>query len=338
MQRVLCIGSATKDIFFPTEEGMILRTPEDITAQIKVAFEAGGKFRAKERYESLGGVAANVAVGLARLGIDVACYSRIGHDISGQEIEHQLQREGVDTSCLEKDAQAKSDLSAIIVIQQLGDRIIFHNRDASEKLIVSPVMLRGWNWYHVSALNGAWQTSVATIRAALHEQGARLALNPGQHNLKDDPRLLLSVLQDVSVLFLNKDEAIELLVHNHIERDPKRLNDERFLIQTLHQYGPAIIALTDGKRGAWASDGKKMWHAPSYEPNGVVDTTGGGDAFGSGFFAAYLKGMALETCLRFGVVNAGSVVGAYGAISNLLTEETLSDLLNHTSVSLISSY
>lgn len=323
MRRVTCVGSVSRDIFFPTHEGLIMKTPEDLTAQVKVAFELGGKFRSDNRYESIGGVAANVAVGLARLGIEVACYSHIGNDDLGRSIQTTLEQEGVQTHLLEKDPTVKSDLSAIIVIAQTGDRIIFHNRDANEKLHVTQQKLSETDWLYVSALNGPWRDNLMTLRQSAQKHHQHIALNPGQHNLKDDPRLMLDFLHEVDVLFLNKDEAIELLLKNKLETRSKHLNDERFLLETLLHEGPSVIALTDGKRGAWTTNGKEMWHALSYEPHGLVDTTGGGDAFGSGFFAAYLKGFPLETCLQYGICNAGNVVGFYGATPGLLDEATM---------------
>lgn len=329
MRRVLCVGSASQDIFFPTKEGKVFKTPEDLTAQVKVAFELGGKFRADNRYESIGGVAANVSIGLARLGTEVACYSHIGNDDLGRGIRRTLEQEGVGIDALEVDPSVRSDLSAIVVIEQTGDRIIFHNRDANERLQVTHEKLEGADWLYISSLNGAWRDNLLTLRASAKERGQRIALNPGQHNLKDDPRLMLDCLRDVQVLILNKDEAIELLLSNKRETREAKLNDEVFLVQALHKEGPAVIALTDGKRGAWVTDGKNIWQAGSYEPHGLVDTTGGGDAFGSGFFAAYLKGFPIDTCLRYGICNAGNVVGFYGAIEGLLSEEALVKLTPH---------
>lgn len=331
MQRVTCIGSASQDIFFPTHEGGILETPGDITAQVKVAFELGGKFRVKNRYSSIGGVAANVSLGLARLGIEVNCYSHVGGDELGLWIQRTLEQGGVGTSLLERDAAVQSDLSAIIVVAQTGDRIIFHNRDANERLVLTPTKLDESDWLYVSALNGDWQKNIETIRSVAQATKKRIALNPGQHNLKEDPGLMLDFLHEVDALFLNKDEAIELLLTHH-QANEQSLNSEVWLVETLHQTGPRVVALTDGKRGVWATDGHGVWHAQSYEPHGVVDTTGAGDAFGSGFFSAYLKGLSLETCLRYGICNAGSVVGFYGATQGLLDEESIAEFIHQVTV------
>jgi hypothetical protein len=64
---VICIGSCSQDIFFPSDEYVIYDTPDDITSKQKAAFEVGGKFRSLNRYEAIGGVAANTSIGLARL-------------------------------------------------------------------------------------------------------------------------------------------------------------------------------------------------------------------------------------------------------------------------------
>ena len=66
-----------------------------------------------------------------------------------------------------------------------------------------------------------------------------------------------------------------------------------------------------------------MYKRQVYEPRGLVDTTGAGDAFGSGFFSAYLYRYPIEKCLRYGIANGGSVVGSYGASSGLLNQTTV---------------
>ena len=328
MQRVICVGSASKDIFFPTSEGILFETPQDLTSQVKVAFELGGKFRAANRYEGIGGVAANVSVGLARLGIVSSCYSHLGADDVGRGIKSLLTQEGVNTSLLTLDSSVQSDLSAIIVIEQTGDRIIFHNRDANEKLRIDVRECGNADWLYISSLNGDWRQNVSMLRRAVQTYALHMALNPGQHNIKDDPKLILEWLSEVDVLFLNKDEAIEILLANQVEKQPEKLQDEVNLLRLLREQGPSVVALTDGKRGAWTSDGKSVWHAESFEPYGLQDTTGGGDAFGSGFFAAYLKGFSLETCLQYGICNAGSVVGYYGATPGLLDEQKMISLIH----------
>lgn len=325
--QVICVGSTSQDIFFPTDEGLIMETPEDITAQVKVAFELGGKYRIKDRFEAVGGVAANVAQGLARLGVSVACYSRVGNDRIGEWAIQELEREQVATDLIVVDHEAKTDLSLILVMTQNGERTIFHNRDANERLIIEEEKLKGAKWLFVSALNGDWKNNLSKLLEVKKKFGILLALNPGQHNIREDARLMSETLQETDVLLLNKDEAIELLLHSSLEPKQEDLQDELFLLENLHVLGAKVIGMTDGKRGAWGYDGKEYWHCPIHTRNSVVDSTGAGDAFGSGFFASWMKDGSLSVALKYGIANSGSVVGFYGANAGLLQEKEMEDIL-----------
>ncbi|NTW45448.1 MAG: carbohydrate kinase family protein [Candidatus Moranbacteria bacterium] len=322
--RVICIGSASKDLFFPTDEGEILETPEDLTAQRKVAFELGGKYRVDDRYESVGGVAANVAWGLSRLNIAAAPYSRIGGDEVGRWILSEFRRAGVRTDLLEVDRSVGTDVSAIIVLTQNGERTIFHNRDANEGLVIEPKRLRGAEWIFVSALNGDWEDKLRVAARSATENRSKLALNPGQHNLRGNPALVLETVSKADMLLLNKDEALELVMKSGKDVSADELNDERFLLSALLSAGAKTIGMTDGDRGAWAADATGFWHCPIGRVERVVDTTGAGDSFASAFFAAIaFHGLAVSDALRWGIAESGSVVGSYGATAGLLDTEEI---------------
>jgi len=325
--KIICVGSTSKDIFFPTDEGVIIQTPEDLVSKEKIAFELGGKIRVADRYEAVGGVAANVAYGLTRLGHKAACYSKVGKDETGEWILGEFRRAGVPTEVLFVDAAVKTDLSAIIVLMQNGERTIFHNRDANEKLEIIDEKFSGTEWVFVSALNGDWQENIKKVLALKEKHGFSLAFNPGQHNIKEDAKLLLEAVAKTDVLLLNKDEAIELVMQAKIDLPQDRLDDEMYLLETLARIGAKVAGMTDGKRGAWSFDGKEYWYCPIYTKNGVVDSTGCGDAFGSGFFAALLEGNSIEQALKYGMANSGSVVGAYGAIEGLLTADEMKNIV-----------
>ena len=320
---VICVGSVSKDIFFPTDEGIIIETPEDILSKQKIAFELGGKYRIRDRYEAVGGVAANVAHGLTRLGHTAGCYSNVGQDEIGDWIKDEFKQANVPTQFLYTDVTAKTDLSALIVMTQNGERTIFHNRDANEKLEIVDKKFAHTKWVFLSALNGPWKENLKKILALKQKYGFLLAFNPGQHNLREDAILIREIITHTDVLLLNKDEAIELITNNDRTLSTKQLEDETQLLQILHMWGARIIGMTDGKRGAWSFDGKQYWYCPIYTVHGVVDSTGAGDAFGSGFFAAILESKTIDQGLIYGIANSGSVVGSYGAIDGLLSKEAI---------------
>lgn len=329
---IICIGSCSQDIFFPNDEYTAFETPEDITSKRKAAFEIGGKFLVPDRYEAIGGVAANTSIGLSRLGIHSGCYTHIGQDAIGDWAIGELERERVSTSLVDRDPSVKTDLSAVVVLMKSGDRIIFHNRDANERLEVKSDRLAGSGWILASSLNGNWKKNINAIGEYVGSSGAKFALNPGQHNLREDPELILSLLRKTDVLILNKDEAIELLLREDAA-DRSKLDDERYLLETLLGKGVRCVGLTDGTRGAWAADGKEFLHADIHSLGPVVDSTGAGDAFTSGFLASQIRHEPLSTGLATGIINSGGVIAHYGAIEGLQTIDKRDRLIGEIQVS-----
>ena len=318
--RIVCIGSTSKDIFLPTDEGEVIETPEDITSKRKIAFEVGSKYRVADRFEGVGGVAANIGQALALLGEDVAVMSRIGRDDIGDWILDEFRARGVATDLVQIDTETASDLSAIVVLEQEGgERVIFHNRDSNERLSIEGDRLRGAEWVFASSLNGDWEAKIRDIYASARRHGARIALNPGQHNLRGNPKLILECVAESDLLLLNKDEAIELILASGRETDHAKLDDERFLLSALSEAGADMIGLTDGLRGAWAFDGERTYHADAAAVARPKDTTGAGDGFAAAFFAAIACfGHDLPDALRWGIVESASVVTEYGTTAGHL--------------------
>ena len=82
-----------------------------------------------------------------------------------------------------------------------------------------------------------------------------------------------------------------------------------------------FVIVTDGPSGAVATD---RWHivkAGMYEDVPVIDRTGAGDAFSSGFTAMIAAGESLEWAVTFASANSTSVVGKIGAKSGILKLE-----------------
>ncbi|NTW14093.1 MAG: carbohydrate kinase family protein [Candidatus Moranbacteria bacterium] len=324
--QVICIGSSSKDIFLPTDEGTILETPNDLTSKRKVEFEIGGKYRVGDRYDAVGGVAANVAQAIAKLGVRVAIMSKIGDDEIGRWILSRFRFAGVNTELIDVDKGTESDLSAIIVLKQDGERVIFHNRDANEQLVIDAKSLEGTEWIFVSSLNGDWEKKLTEVFDAAMKSAIPVAFNPGQHNLRENPKLILEMAARSDMLMLNKDEAIELIQKSDEPASPEQLDDEEFLIRTLAAAGAKTIALTDGERGAWGFTDGELVHCPATKVERVIDTTGAGDAFAAVFFASVaFFGKSVRDALRYGSVEGGSVVTRYGASSGQLTLSELEE-------------
>jgi len=328
MKKVICIGSSTKDIIFPIMDGEVIETPDDLEAQKKIVFELGAKYQVSEgRHESIGGCAANVACGLARLGIESYCCTRIGDDHSGEWIKREMEKSGVKTDLVQVGVGHQSDLSAIISNIPSEDRVVFSDRDSNEKLeiIAEDLQKVGAEWLFVSSLNGNdeenWESKLDKILNVASQENLKIAFNPGQKNIKNGTEKIIEAIKQSTILIINKDEAIEIAdkLNGFSE---EQLNDEKFLAEKLRELGPQIVALTDGARGAWGLDAQEFLHVEARKEK-IADTLGAGDAFSSGFLAAHFKEKSLAECLESGIANSSSVVKYYGAIEGLLKEDKI---------------
>ncbi|MDR3559298.1 MAG: carbohydrate kinase family protein [Candidatus Pacebacteria bacterium] len=319
MIKVLCLGSTGKDIFFPTAEGKIIDTPEDLESQKKIAFELGAKVKVAERHESLGGCAANAAVALTRLGVESFCASSVGSDMIGNWAKEELKNEGVGVDLMKISASGKSDLSAIVVDENSGERTIFTNKNSDGSLDLDAEKVREADWFFVSDIYGKWEDELETIFELAKNENKKVAFNPREAGIREDAPEIIEAIGLCEILFVNKDEAIEIVSNMHTDANPENVNDEKYLLEKLKSLEVKIVALTDGMCGAWTTDGQNTFHAPALVTK-ALDTTGAGDAFASAFLAAYIKGKDIQECLRWGIVESANEVQFYGAINGLLKE------------------
>ena len=121
------------------------------------------------------------------------------------------------------------------------------------------------------------------------------------------------------IIFVNKEEAAGLL---KLTPDV----DIKKLLLGMRGLGPKVVVITDGPDGAYLHDGQKYWFMPIF-PAPIVERTGAGDAFGSGFMGGVLSGKSYEEALRWGTVNSASKLGYIGPQTGLLNKETMPEWL-----------
>ena len=304
--RIVSIGAAVQDVFLSHSEEFKPVSDKSIHEQF-MKLELGNKADVNNINFSTGGGATNASVTFARQGLEAIFMGTIGHDPAGTAVLEDLDKEGVDTSHVSYSDRYNTGYS-VLLLAPTGERTILTYRGASTHYDAKNFDLRGLeaDWLYVSSMAGSMEALDKIFTQARDKEGARIFFNPGKGELKQ-PRKLKALLEDVEVLSVNKEEAAQIVEGQSLEE----------LVRHLLHYVPVAI-ISDGPNGVIASDGKTIVRAGMYQDVKVIDRTGAGDAFGSGFLSQWAAGRSLKDSIVFASANSTSVVTKIGAKEGIL--------------------
>lgn len=304
MVRICALGAASQDVFLSGHD--IVSTKDESGALVE-AFPLGAKINIENAVFNTGGGATNAAVTFARQRIEASFIGKIGHDAAGVAVMSELDNDHVDTSGVLYDSVLGTQYSTVL-LANTGERSILIYRGAAHTHTASDyenVDFSQFDWLYVSSFAGAMD-ALHVIFTRAKEHGIKIAFNPGQGELDEIDRLR-PLMEDVDVLLVNKDEA-QLIVEGQTSEE---------LVRHGMNLVPVIV-VSDGPNGVTATDGKTIIEAGMYEDVPVIDRTGAGDAFGSGFVSQWSQGKSLKEAIIFASANSTSVVGSIGAKTGIL--------------------
>lgn len=305
MPTIVTIGKATQDVFLKSTKAFMQFEHKGVKYE---ELPVGQKLDLDEVIFSTGGNVTNAAVTFARQGLNSKFAWCIGNDAPSEIIMQSLDREGVDTSHVYQGERFKASYSVVLMLAG-GERTILNYRGAmptaQDNELDLSVIDEG-DWIYISSLGDMDLLERIITRAAEHS--VKVMLNPAGVELQNTEKLK-GLLEDVEVLTVNKEEA-QMIVHGETLEE---------LARHARHYCPVVI-VSDGPNGAVATDGKTILNAGMYEDVPVVDRTGGGDAFGSGFLSQFAQGKSLRESVVFASANSTSVVQFIGAKEGILRE------------------
>lgn len=305
---ILTIGQCTTDLYMRVPSKR--KVDSLVEEGNKMCFFHGSKIEIEKFEISPGGNPLNVAIGTATLGLKTQIYTEMGNDEYTQPIIKLLKDSGVDTKLCIKNKDRHNNVSSIIVHE--GERTIFAYHEKQE------YVQRDWGTpkmiYYTSMPEGYEKFQIILRKYVEENKNTILAFNPGSVQLDKGVKSLKVILEVTDILFVNKEEAIFLTKEAPLEKLHKQLQD----------LGPKLTVITNGKEGASASANGKMVNVKAYTDKGIIlDKTGAGDAFSSGFLSAIHYNKSLKEALLWGAANAGSVIKEIGAVKGLLEKELI---------------
>lgn len=302
---IITIGKATQDVFLKSDEF-------DPKLEGRIAYThlpLGAKLDVEETIFATGGNATNVATTIARQGLHSRYIWTLGVDPASTAIVQELDREGIDTSLVKHREDHFASYSTVLLAPS-GERTILNYHGHSMQpgdMHEALGSVEAADWFYPSAL-GSYELLRGVIDRARH-LGASVMLNPATSELEDIPKLK-AILEDVDVLCVNREEMSMIVEGNTIEE---------LVRHGLHYC--SVVIVSDGPRGVCASDGKTLVNAGMYEDVPVVDRTGAGDAFASGFLSRWARGDSLRESVMFASANSTSVVSRIGAKAGILHQD-----------------
>ncbi|HMS92862.1 MAG TPA: carbohydrate kinase family protein [Candidatus Saccharibacteria bacterium] len=307
---ILTIGKGTQDVFMRSDEF----DPHQEGKQMYTHLPLGLKMEVEDVTFSTGGNATNVAVTLARQGLDVGYMWVLGeHDPASRTILDTLDVEGVNTQYVQLSSDYQAGYSVILIATN-GERTILNHRGKTIGTDTSKLdltLIKDYDWIYPTSLADNSLTVLRDILDEADKHDTKVMFNPAGTELAD-PEKLKTLFDSIDILCVNKEEMQKLVHGESLEE----------LVRHGLNYVPVVI-ISDGPNGVIASDGKTIVRAGMYQDVKVIDRTGAGDAFASGFLSQWVQGKSLKDSIVFASANSTSVVTKIGAKEGILSKDVM---------------
>ena len=258
----------------------------------------------KDETDTPGGSAANTIVGLSRLGCSTSIIGKIAEDEDGDLIEYNLAINGVYSNNLIY-SETGSTGKCLGFVDSQGERCLYIDPGVNDEIRIDEInplnIMRCKIMHYTSFVGDSFKTQIELLDK-LNDQCV-LSFDPGMLYVQKGFDELKPILERTNILLINESE-LRLLCNNN------KSSLKELAIGFL-DLGIETIVVKQGSKGVFAMNNQEDCEVESYECD-VVDTTGAGDSFNSGFLYSYLRGYDLEKSCRIGNWVASKSIEGFG--------------------------
>lgn len=317
---VITFGSASQDILVKPKNLTVLKYDNEHALTEGVCFPLGSKLDVDDIQFTSGGGGTNTAATFALQGFKSAFVGSVGSDIASTNIINELKQLKIDTRFVVKKIQKPTNHS-IIISSDMQDRTILAYRGAAELLEKNDIPWKKLKtkWMYLAPLTGLSCELFEDIVQFAHDQNIKVAVNPGMAQLSLPN--FSEITKKIDVLILNQEEA------SFLTKIP--YEQEKEIFARIDEKCSGIVVMTKGGEGVTVSDNKTMYEAKPPKDRLIVDTTGAGDSFGSGFVVEFIRSSGnIEKSIQFGMANSVGNLSQVGAKTGLLKKGQKFDGVN----------
>lgn len=318
MYDIITFGSGTRDIYLISDDFLIAGEKKFVSRK-GICLSLGSKTEVKDILFRTGGGGTNTAVTFKNQGFKVAFCGMVGKDFGGQQIIGELKRKGVDTKFVFQTKEKPTNYS-VILTSAGKERTILVYRGASGLLgkkdipwlkdSPSPVA----KWFYLAPLSDKLCNIFEDLVNFAYKNKIKIAVNPGNCQLSLPKVQLKRIFKKIDILILNQEES-SLLTKIPYQKDKE-------IFKKLDNWVDGIVIMTKGVAGAVVSDGKFIYKAKAPRIK-VVDRTGAGDSFGSGFVSGFIKKGDISFAIQLAIANSSACLSEWGAKEGLLKEKVI---------------
>jgi sugar/nucleoside kinase (ribokinase family) len=308
---VVGIGNAIVDVLANVSDGFLAR--HGLAKGVMTLIDADRAVELhremENRVECSGGSAANTVAGIASLGGSAAYVGMVRDDPLGDVFRRDIRAAGVEFETAPAEEGPPTGRCLVLVTPDaqrtmqtfLGASATLAPGDVDEETIARAriTYLEGYLWDPPPAKQ-------AFLRAAevAHAAGRKVALSLSDAFCVERHRAEFRDLlgEHVDVLLANESEVLSLYETADLDDALDRLRADC-----------ETAAVTRGAAGSVVLSGGRTLSVEADPVEGVVDTTGAGDLFASGFLFGLTRGESPERCGRIGSLAAAEIIGHFGA-------------------------
>lgn len=303
--RILGIGSSCIDLVIPVSEEFLTHVPGDKGGAQPIDFtnltwildNCGVTPQV-----ATGGSCANTIKALARLGEKTALLGKIGEDSLGEHFTTYMIKSGVLPLFI---PSPNPTTRILILVTPDGQRTMRFYEGCSLEFLPEHLFsdyFKSPKLVHIEGFAFRNGNLPERLMHLAKEAGVKVSLDLSSFEIVKQYReeILNIIAQHVDIVFANEDE-IQVLTG---------LSPKEGCLK-LRELCPIAVVLM-GKEGCLIGSGDQLIKCPTF-PATVVDTTGAGDYFASGFLYGFVRDYDLDRCAKLGNLMGSRIVGFMGA-------------------------
>lgn len=252
-----------------------------------------------------GGSAANTITGLARLGVKTGFIGAVGNDSEGKRILDDFSMDSVN---LDGIVHLEGKTGVIIgFVDSDGERTLYPYSGVNDRIEIDHIdfdYLKKTKFLHISSFVNEKQFEIQKELIRRFPE-IKISFAPGILYSRKGLDGLSPIIQKSFIVFVNETEIREITGEDYKEGSKILMNS-----------GAELVAVTLGRDGCYVRAENKDYHIPVY-PTKVIDSTGAGDAFATGFLYGIIRNEKIPYCGKLGNKIASLCIREFGARTGL---------------------